>query len=72
MGDYWLTGFYNYKDNVVVDSFKMNPNFRQLKMYQIVYQCNIGIQLITISTPPITSKKVLDGKQKNEKTSSAE
>lgn len=32
-GTWELTGFYNYKDNVVVDSFKMNPEFRQLKMY---------------------------------------
>ncbi|MBL87840.1 MAG: hypothetical protein CMO82_14450 [Winogradskyella sp.] len=32
-GTWELTGFYNYKDNVVVDSFKMNPDFRQLKMY---------------------------------------
>lgn len=32
-GTWELTGFYNYKDNEVVDSFKMNPEFRQLKMY---------------------------------------
>lgn len=32
-GTWELTGFYNYKDNVVVDSFKTNPDFRQLKMY---------------------------------------
>ena len=32
-GTWELKGFYNYKDNVVVDSFKMNPEFRQLKMY---------------------------------------
>ena len=32
-GTWELVGFYNYKDNVVVDSFKMNPEFRQLKMY---------------------------------------
>lgn len=32
-GTWELTGFYNYKDNVVVDSFEMNPEFRQLKMY---------------------------------------
>ena len=32
-GTWELTGFYNYKDNVIVDSFKMNPEFRQLKMY---------------------------------------
>lgn len=31
-GTWELVGFYNYKDNVV-DSFKMNPEFRQLKMY---------------------------------------
>ena len=32
-GTWELTGFYNYIDNVVVDSFEMNPEFRQLKMY---------------------------------------
>ncbi len=32
-GTWELTGFYNYKDNIVVDSFQMNPEFRQLKMY---------------------------------------
>ena len=32
-GTWELTGFYNYKNNVVVDSFEMNPEFRQLKMY---------------------------------------
>ncbi len=32
-GTWELTGFYNYKDNIVVDSFEMNPEFRQLKMY---------------------------------------
>lgn len=32
-GTWELTGFYNYKDNVVVDSFDMNPDFRQIKMY---------------------------------------
>ena len=34
LGGTWeLTGFYNYKDNEVVDSFEMNPEFRQIKMY---------------------------------------
>ncbi|MBO3116634.1 hypothetical protein J4050_07745 [Winogradskyella sp. DF17] len=32
-GTWELTGFYNYKDNVVVDSFDMNPDFRQIKIY---------------------------------------
>ncbi len=32
-GTWELVGFYNFKDNVIVDSFKANPNFRQLKMY---------------------------------------
>lgn len=32
-GTWELIGFYNYKDNVVVDSFETNPEFRQLKMY---------------------------------------
>jgi len=32
-GTWELIGFYNYKDNKVVDSFKTNPEFRQLKMY---------------------------------------
>lgn len=32
-GTWELTGFYNYKDDVVVDSFDRNPEFRQLKMY---------------------------------------
>jgi hypothetical protein len=32
-GTWELTGFYNYNDNVVVDSFDMNPDFRQIKMY---------------------------------------
>lgn len=32
-GTWELVGFYNYKNNEVVDSFKMNPEFRQLKMY---------------------------------------
>lgn len=32
-GTWELTGFYNYKDNVVVDSFEMDPEFRQIKMY---------------------------------------
>ena len=32
-GTWELTGFYNYKDNVVVDSFKTSSNSRQLKMY---------------------------------------
>ncbi|WP_461588738.1 hypothetical protein [Winogradskyella sp.] len=32
-GTWELTGFYNYVDNVVVDSFTINPEFRQLKMY---------------------------------------
>lgn len=32
-GTWELKGFYNYKDNVVVDSFEMNPEFRQLKIY---------------------------------------
>ena len=32
-GTWELKGFYNYKDNKVVDSFEMNPEFRQLKMY---------------------------------------
>ncbi|WP_458627170.1 hypothetical protein [Winogradskyella sp. PC D3.3] len=32
-GTWKLVGFYNYKDNVVVDSFKTNPASRQLKMY---------------------------------------
>jgi hypothetical protein len=32
-GTWELTGFYNYKDNMVVDSFKTSSNSRQLKMY---------------------------------------
>lgn len=32
-GTWELVGFYNYKDNVVVDSFKTNSGARQLKMY---------------------------------------
>ncbi|WP_296382648.1 hypothetical protein, partial [Winogradskyella sp.] len=32
-GTWELVGFYNYKDNVVVDSFKTSSNSRQLKMY---------------------------------------
>jgi hypothetical protein len=32
-GTWELTGFYNYKDNVVVDSFKTSDKSRQLKMY---------------------------------------
>jgi hypothetical protein len=32
-GTWELTGFFNYKDNKVVDSFEMNPDFRQIKMY---------------------------------------
>ncbi|MCT4628285.1 hypothetical protein, partial [Winogradskyella sp.] len=32
-GTWELTGFYNYKNNVIVDSFDMNPEFRQLKIY---------------------------------------
>lgn len=32
-GTWELTGFYNYKNNVVVDSFDTSSNSRQLKMY---------------------------------------
>lgn len=32
-GTWELTGFYNYKDNEIVDSFEVNPEFRQLKMF---------------------------------------
>ena len=32
-GTWELTGFYNYKDNVVVDSFSNNTISRQIKMY---------------------------------------
>ena len=32
-GTWELTGFYNYKDNVVVDSFSNNTISRQVKMY---------------------------------------
>lgn len=32
-GTWELTGFYNYKDNVVVDSFDTSSSSRQLKMY---------------------------------------
>ncbi len=32
-GTWELKGFYNYKDNVVVDSFNTSSNSRQLKMY---------------------------------------
>lgn len=32
-GTWELTGFYNYKNNKVIDSFDMNPEFRQIKMY---------------------------------------
>jgi hypothetical protein len=32
-GTWELTGFYNYKNNIVVDSFDMNPDFRQIKIY---------------------------------------
>lgn len=32
-GTWELVGFYNYKDNVVVDSFDSASDFRQLKMY---------------------------------------
>jgi len=32
-GTWELAGFYNYKDNVVVDSFDSASNSRQLKMY---------------------------------------
>ncbi|NNE31973.1 MAG: hypothetical protein HKN40_06340 [Winogradskyella sp.] len=32
-GTWELTGYYNYNDNKVVDSFDMNPDFRQIKMY---------------------------------------
>ncbi len=32
-GTWELVGFYNYIDNVAVDSFAINPNFRQVKMY---------------------------------------
>ncbi|WP_439153372.1 hypothetical protein [Winogradskyella sp.] len=32
-GTWELTGFYNYKDNEIVDSFKTSSNSRQLKMY---------------------------------------
>ena len=32
-GTWELVGFYNYKDNEVVDSFTTDPNFRQLKIY---------------------------------------
>jgi hypothetical protein len=32
-GTWELIGFYNYKDNKVVDSFKTSDNSRQLKMY---------------------------------------
>jgi len=32
-GTWELVGFYNYKNNVVVDSFNTSSNARQLKMY---------------------------------------
>lgn len=32
-GTWELTGFYNYKDNVVIDSFDSASSSRQLKMY---------------------------------------
>lgn len=32
-GTWELVGFYNYKDNIAVDSFKTSGNSRQLKMY---------------------------------------
>lgn len=32
-GTWELTGFYNYKDNEIVDSFEVDPEFRQLKMF---------------------------------------
>ena len=32
-GTWELTGFYNYIDDEVVDSFEVNPDFRQLKMF---------------------------------------
>ncbi|BAO74344.1 hypothetical protein [Winogradskyella sp. PG-2] len=32
-GTWELVGFYNYKDNIVVDSFKTSDKSRQLKMY---------------------------------------
>lgn len=32
-GTWELTGFYNYKDNIVVDSFSNNTISRQIKMY---------------------------------------
>lgn len=32
-GTWELTGFYNYKDDEVVDSFEVDPEFRQLKMF---------------------------------------
>lgn len=32
-GTWELTGYYNYKDNVVTDSFDTNAGYRQIKMY---------------------------------------
>ena len=33
-GNWELVSFYNYQDNQVVDSFKTNEGYRQVKMYQ--------------------------------------
>ena len=32
-GTWELTGYYNYKDNIVTDSFDTNAGYRQIKMY---------------------------------------
>ena len=32
-GTWELTGYYNYKDNVITDSFDTNAGYRQIKMY---------------------------------------
>lgn len=32
-GTWELTGYYNYKDNQIIDSFNTNEGYRQIKMY---------------------------------------
>ena len=32
-GNWEMTGYYNYRDNKIIDSFKTNDGFRQVKMY---------------------------------------
>ncbi|GGI57184.1 hypothetical protein [Winogradskyella haliclonae] len=32
-GNWEMVGFYNYKDNVLMDSFKTNMGYRQVKMF---------------------------------------